>query len=51
LSSETAVSESGIMGKKVDDSNIDYVIDTMLTVFPQVTKEYMSIMSKYYKKK
>ena len=51
LNSETAVSESGIMGRKVDDSNIDYVIDTILTVFPQVTKEYMSIMSKYYKKK
>ena len=52
LSSETAVEpETGFIGKKVDDSNIDYVIDTILTVCPQVSKEYVSIMSKYYKKK
>lgn len=51
LTSETAVSETGIVGKKLDDSNIDYVIDTILTVFPEVSKEYISIMSKYYNKK
>lgn len=51
LSSETAVTETGISGKKVDDSNIDYIVDTLLTVFPQVSEEYISIMSKYYKKK
>lgn len=51
LFSETAVSESGSTGKKIDDSNIDYLIDTLLTVFPQVSKEYISIMSKYYHKK
>lgn len=51
LSSETAVSETGVIGKKIDDDNIDYLIDTLLTVFPQVSKEYVSIMSKYFKKK
>lgn len=51
LTSETGVTETGVVGKKVDDSNINYVIDTLLTVFPQVSKEYISIMSKYYNKK
>lgn len=50
LNSETAVSESGITGKKIDDSNIDYLIDTLLTVFPEVSKEYISIISKYCKR-
>lgn len=51
LASSTAVSESGSTGKLIDDSNIDYLIDTLLTVFPEVSKEYTSIMSKYYNKK
>lgn len=51
LTSEINTTETGVAGKKVDDSNINYVIDTLLTVFPQVSKEYTSIMSKYYNKK
>lgn len=33
-----------ISGKKVDDSNIDYIIDSILTVCPQVSQRYMDIM-------
>jgi 23S rRNA maturation-related 3'-5' exoribonuclease YhaM len=33
--------------KEIDDSNIDYVIDTMLTVFPPVSQKYIDIISKY----
>lgn len=51
LTSETGVTETGVVGKRLDDSNIDYVIDTLLTIFPQVSQEYTNIISKYYTKK
>lgn len=47
LSSEDMIMDDGNNVKKVDDSNIDFVIDTMLTVFPQVSQSYLKIMSKY----
>lgn len=30
--------------KKVDDGNIDYVVDSLLTVFPEVTQKYKDIL-------
>ncbi|BAH06557.1 hypothetical protein [Clostridium kluyveri] len=30
--------------KKIDDTNIDYVIDTMLTVYPEVSQKYKDII-------
>ena len=30
--------------KKVDDTNIDYLIDTMLTVYPEVSQRYIDIL-------
>ncbi|GAA0732566.1 hypothetical protein [Clostridium oceanicum] len=30
--------------KKVDDSNIDYIVDTILTVFPDVSQKYLDIV-------
>lgn len=30
--------------KKIDDTNIDYVIDTMLTVYPEVSQRYKDII-------
>lgn len=30
--------------KKVDDSNIDYLIDTILTVYPEVSQRYIEIL-------
>lgn len=47
LSSEGMILDAGSYVKKVDDSNIDYVIDTMLTVFPQVSQAYLDIISRY----
>ncbi|GAA0727661.1 hypothetical protein GCM10008905_25510 [Clostridium malenominatum] len=44
LNSEDTLLEGDITGKKVDDSNIDYIIDTLLKACPQVSKEYMEIM-------
>lgn len=47
LSSEGMIMDEGFYAKKVDDSNIDFVIDTILTVFPQVSQSYLDIMSRY----
>lgn len=47
LSGENMKSDSDINAKKVDDDNIDYIIDSILTVCPEVSKSYMDIMSKY----
>jgi hypothetical protein len=33
--------------KKVDDNNIDYVVDAILEVCPPVSQSYIDIMSKY----
>lgn len=49
INSEGMINETGINAKKVDDSNIDYIIDSILTVCPQVSQAYMDIMSKYIK--
>lgn len=50
LDSDYIVSEDGICAKEIDDSNIDYIVDTILTVFPQVSDAYISIISKYRNK-
>jgi len=39
--------EEGIVGKALDDSNIDYVIDNILKVCPKVSDEHMAIIAKY----
>lgn len=44
LNSEHTILEENINGKKIDDSNIDFIIDTLLKACPQVSKEYMEIM-------
>lgn len=36
--------EEHIVGKKVDDNNIDYIVDTMLTVFPEVSQRYVNMV-------
>jgi len=43
LDSNDIVSFSDIQAKKIDDNNIDYVIDTMLTVYPDVSQRYKDI--------
>lgn len=47
LNSEDMISYEGNSAKKIDDSNIDYIIDTLLTACPQVSQSYLKIMSKY----
>jgi len=47
LSSEELTLEGDIKGKKVDDENVDYVIDSILTVCPEVSPEHMAIISRY----
>ena len=44
LSDEGMISVEGLNAKKIDDSNIDFVMDSILAVFPEVSKEYLNIV-------
>lgn len=44
LKDEDSIQDADNYAKKIDDSNINYVIDTILTVCPQVSQEYIKIM-------
>ncbi len=43
LNSEDMISDLNVNSKKIDDNNIDYLIDTILTVCPDVSEEYLAI--------
>ncbi len=47
LNSEELMLEGDIKGKKIDEENIDYVIDSILTVCPEVSPEHLAIISRY----
>lgn len=49
LESDEMTIEEGTKVKKMDDSNIDYIIDNILQVCPEVSKEHKAILSKYIK--
>lgn len=44
LQSEEILTDYDIAAKKVDDSNIDYVIDSILEACPEVSQRYMDIV-------
>lgn len=44
LHSEEVLTEDDILVKKVDDSNIDYIIDSILEVCPEVSQGYTDIV-------
>lgn len=44
LSSTGMIENEEFCAKIIDDDNIDYIIDSMLTVFPQVTQKYIDIV-------
>ena len=44
LSSDDMVVHEGSNAKKINDSNIDYVIDNILTVCPEVTQQYLDVV-------
>jgi hypothetical protein len=45
LSSEDSIIEEDCCGKKVTDDNIDYIIDSILTVCPEVSQRYLDIIA------
>lgn len=47
LTTEEAIIDECIKAKRLDDSNIDYVIDSILKVCPEVSAEHMAILAKY----
>jgi hypothetical protein len=44
LSNESVIYDSDKKAKQVDDSNIDYIIDNILTVCPRVSQSYLNIL-------
>lgn len=44
LSSDNSIFFGDTTLKKVDDTNIDYLINTMLTVYPEVSERYIGIL-------
>lgn len=44
LDSETIICETGANAKQINDSNIDYIIDSILSVCPEVSKAYRDIV-------
>ncbi len=48
LSSENIIVDSGISSKRVDDSNVDYVIDSILKVCPEVSEGYLKILKEMF---
>lgn len=47
LNSDNLVLDNGVTAKKVNDENIDYIIDNILTVCPEVSPEHLAIVSRY----
>jgi hypothetical protein len=47
LSSQELLLEGNMRGKLVNDDNIDYVIDSILTVCPEISPEHLAIISRY----
>jgi hypothetical protein len=44
LDSQYITFDTGITAKKLDDSNIDYVVDSLLSVCPEVSEYYKNIV-------
>ena len=47
LNSEEIYLEEGYRAKKIDDSNIDYVTDSILEVCPAMSQAHIDMISKY----
>ena len=50
LNSEDILIDEDIRAKKVNDTNIDYVVNSILEVCPPTSPEHMAIISKYRNK-
>jgi hypothetical protein len=44
LTSESIVCETGVNAKQINDSNIDFIINSILSVCPEVSKAYRDIV-------
>lgn len=47
IDGEVIMTEEGINAKRIDDSNIDFVVSNILNICPEVSAEHMAIISKY----
>jgi len=44
LKTTPVVLDSDTCGKKINDDNIDYIVDTLLTVFPDVSEAHLNMV-------
>lgn len=44
LKTNPVILDSDTCGKKINDDNIDYIVDTLLTVFPNVSEAYLNMV-------
>ncbi|GAA0179816.1 hypothetical protein SH2C18_26260 [Clostridium sediminicola] len=44
LDGESIINDEGCNAKKIDDSNVDFVVDSILSVCPDVSQEYLDII-------
>jgi hypothetical protein len=42
--------QDDIEAKKIDDSNVDYLVDTLNEIYPELSPEYLKIIGRYRKK-
>lgn len=49
IDAEVELFEENIEAKRLQDSNIDYLVDNLLAVCPQLSSEYLKIISEYKK--
>ena len=47
LNSTVITLEEDITAKKVDDENIDFIVDSILKVCPEISEEHLAIISRY----
>jgi hypothetical protein len=47
LDKENLLLDEGANAKKIDDENIDFMIDRILEVCPELSPEHLAILSKY----
>lgn len=47
LTEEETIFETGLRAKHINDEKLDYVVDQLLDVCPEVSAEHMAIIAKY----
>lgn len=50
MDTKPEVLEDNIEGKRIEDSNVDYLVDHLTELYPPLSEEYLKIIGKYKRK-